>query len=83
MNDTISKESLFTMTTAADEIEDKIREIRISNEKLETEKAELEAKLASLWKNWLSDSFFSYCRIWEGIKRTYLLYSFVRIVRFL
>lgn len=50
------KESLFTMTTAADEIEDKMREIRISNEKLETEKAELEAKLASLWRTyWLSD----------------------------
>lgn len=35
-------ESFFNMNVAAEEIEDKIREIRISNETLEKKKAELE-----------------------------------------
>ncbi|EAR90489.2 transmembrane protein, putative (macronuclear) [Tetrahymena thermophila SB210] len=41
-------ESLFSLNTAAEEIEDKIRQIRIDNDKLLQRKAQLEEELASL-----------------------------------
>lgn len=40
------------MNTAAEELEDKIRNIRIENDTLLKKKSQLEEELASLWNNW-------------------------------
>jgi len=74
------------MNSAADEIEDKIRQIRIENQNLLSQKEKLQAELASLWEQkWVANVL--HFETWDdpshSKKRKVMFYWFIFLVFFL